>query len=260
MFKDLYKNANDKIPTEDAYLRVMERVAGESKKSKYPYIKVAALAACFILTVAMVSVYESNKHSKQPPMTPVNIVTETIPSPVAEQEAIKPKVTVKPQAAVAPKPESTKIVYNQGLPEGTGVSVARFTLEGEVVTSDMYKKYLGKDVEAAVLLPEGFENQSPEEQILVLEGGESFNDQWTYYFEDEESSIFINTSKKTDNVKNVLANTEYEKSDILGCDVVIFSEEMQKTAFFENESIGYAVTGMNVSDSDFETLLKSLVK
>lgn len=261
MFKDLYKSANDKIPTGDAYLRVMEKVNAKPEKSKYPYMKVAALAACFVLTVAMVSVYENNKHQAELPIEPTNVVTETIPEPVAIQEVVTPEPVKKPQTnPVSKKQESTKIVMNAGMPEEAGIAVARFMQEGSVVTSEMYKEYIGKDVEGAVLLPDGYENLSPEEQILVLEEGENFNDKWTYYFEGEESSVFITTSKNTEDVKSVLENPEYEKSNISGVCAVVFSEEMQKTAFFEAESIGYTVTGMNVSDGDFENILTSLVK
>ena len=68
------------------------------------------------------------------------------------------------------------------------------------------------------------------------------------------------SSKKTDDIKSIIDNPEYEKSDILGCKSAVFEEEMQKLAFFENQSIGYTVTAMNISDGDFETLLKSLIK
>ena len=258
MFKDLYKNANDKIPTQDAYLRVMERVNSESRKTKYPYMKVAALAACFVLTVAMVSVYEKSKPSVETPIEPANVITETVPTPASVE--VKPDATQKPQKVITKAPENKKVLYNHGIPEGAGISVARFTQEGEIVTSKEYAEYIGKDIEEAILLPEGFENQSPQEQILVLEEGENFNDQWTYYFEGEDASVFVTTSKKTDDVKNIIDNPEYQKSDILDCEVAIFEEEMQKLAFFEKQSIGYTVTGMNVSDGDFENILKSLVK
>lgn len=62
MFKDLYKQANDKIDTEAVRSRVTARLerettpihAGSRHIGRY-----AALAACFILTLAAASVYES---------------------------------------------------------------------------------------------------------------------------------------------------------------------------------------------------------
>lgn len=94
MFKDLYKNANDKIPTEDAYLRVMESVNTKSKKTKYSYAKIVALAACFLLTVSMVSVYENFAPKEE---TPVVITPENLPAKVPVVQEVTPTPEVQPK-------------------------------------------------------------------------------------------------------------------------------------------------------------------
>ena len=170
MFKDLYKSANDKIPTEDAYLRVMKKVSKESTKTKYNYTKVAMLAACFILTVSMISVYDKISEKTEEPFE--IITSHTIPSPEIEpaKEITMPappditlepvKKAVKAETKTTLKPENkkeetvldvktqnvenkgnlplfvetvsdTRIVKNQGLPEGSMVGTARFYVQGD---------------------------------------------------------------------------------------------------------------------------------
>ena len=109
MFKDLYKKANDAIPTEDAYLRVMEKVNAKPTKTKYSYGKIAALAACFILTISLVTVYEKAAPKKEEPFGP--ITKENIPAPNTDPQGVEPtpeviapsgQETVTPQPRVIP--------------------------------------------------------------------------------------------------------------------------------------------------------------
>ncbi len=290
LFKDLYKNANDKIPTEDAYLRVMENVNTKSRKTKYSYAKIVALAACFLLTVSMISVYENFAPKEEVPfevITPENLptntpmVAKTTPQPevqsrVAEvvetsepvevaQEPIVVSETTEPvqdpetvEVVVTPAPESS-FVKNQGIPENIGTSVARFTL-GDAVTKDTYYEYLGKNIDESLVLPEGFENETPDEHMLCLEANENFDDRWTFYFTQGDNSIFITTTKNTGNIQNILNNENFEKSDVLGTNAVLFEEEMQKIACIEVDGIAYTLSSYGVTDEDFENLIISLVR
>lgn len=283
MFKDLYKKANDRIPTEDAYLRVMEKVNAKPKTIKYSYGKIAALAACFILTVSLVSIYEKTAPNTQEPPSPIS--TENLPTPNAAPDgngvvqnditppeqgiavvSVTPDPTAEPVATEEPiagqetEPKQQSVyAKNQGIPENIGVGVAKFTL-GEPVTEEAYFEYLGKNVTEAIVLPEGFTNQSSKEHILTLTEGEEFNDRWTFYFASDDGSIFITTTKAPLNVQNILSNEGYLKSSISECDVVIFEEELEKIACFISGDVGYTVSSYGVSDEDFEKLLTSLIK
>ncbi len=283
MFKDLYKNANDKIPTEDAYLRVMESVNTKSRKTKYSYAKIAALAACFLLTVSMISVYEHFAPKEEVPfeiITPENLPATT---PTATQKPVnQPRVisvtdtqahlsepsgepvTVSEITEPAAEPDVIEsnektFVKNQGIPENIGTAVARFTL-GDTVTKDTYYEYLGKNVEGSLVLPEGFLNETPDAHMLCLNENENFDDRWTFYFTKDDSSIFITTTKNTGNVLNLLNNESYEKSDVFGTRAVVFEEEMQKIACIEADGIAYTLSSYGVSDEDFENLIISLVE
>ncbi len=60
MYKDLYKRANDSIPTDDAKKRVMLRLAKAEKRNGIPAVRIgqfAALAACLVFTVAALNIY-----------------------------------------------------------------------------------------------------------------------------------------------------------------------------------------------------------
>lgn len=288
MFKDLYKNANDKIPVDDAYLRVMEKVTQKSTKTKYKYAKIASLAACFVLTVSMISVYESSKNHESFDITPKSETVSTVKeqdvtnSDMPENTPVsEPKSTAAPKVkpasrvssvkilAVAPTvseepdgeaPEKdTMIVKNPGAPQ-TGAALAARLIMQDAVTAEEYSIYLGKNIEETVDLPDEFKSESPKEQILSLEDGDDFNDTWTFYFTDGEGSVFINTTKKTEKIENVLENADYTKSIVSGYEAVVFEEDMQKTAFLAAQGIGYTVEGHNISDDDFEKMLISLTK
>lgn len=272
MFKDLYNGAASKISTQDAYLRVMKKVDAAPKKNKYSFAKIATLAACFILTFSMISLYddfEKERTGDTEIVTPVPVATNEPEISVAEETASPVTVsTVKPQKTPkAVKPEvtpesvsSSKIVKNQGLPEGSMTATARLYVPGEIYTAEKYSEYLGKNIEEAVVLPESYKNESPKEQELCLEEGENFNDEWTYYFTDNESSVFIHTTKNTNRHQSFLNNDAFEKSNISGQAAVVFEEDTQKIAYFTDDSIGYTVTGMDVSDEVFENVIFSLVK
>jgi len=292
LFKDLYKNANDKIPTEDAYLRVMESINTKSRKTKYSYAKVVALAACFLLTVSMISVYENFAPKEEVPfevITPENLITDApavakvtpepenqprvasivetsapvIEADPVETEPVKALETSEPAQEteiteiITPEPENS-FVKNQGIPENIGTAVARFTL-GDTVTKDTYYEYLGKNVEEFLNLPEGFVNETPDEHMLCLEAGENFDDRWTFYFTKDDSSIFITTTKNTENVFNLMSNELYEKSNVSGIDALLFEEEMQKIACIEIDGIAYTLSSYGVTDEDFQNLIVSLL-
>ena len=279
MFSDLYKKANDKIPTEDTYLRVMEKVNAKSKKTKYSYTKIALLAACFLLTVSMISVYDNFMPAEEVPfevITPENlptdapVVAKVTPNPTVKPKAIasetpEPIATIEPVSTSEPAksepldvaiPENS-FVKNQGIPENIGTSVARFTL-GDTVTKDTYYEYLGRNVEETLQLPEGFINETPDEHILCLEENENFDDRWTFYFTQGENSIFITTTKNTDNILNLLSNESYEKSNVSGISAVLFEEDLEKIACIEAHGISYTLSSYGVSDEDFENLIISL--
>ena len=299
MFKDVYKKAVDQIPTEDAYLRVMEKVNSQPQKTKYSYAKVVALAACFLLTVSMISVYENFapkeptpsqlpiptpvavvSDSTEPPARTPNVQTRDIPQkdvpkteptattvPETVPEAIstsEPTVAPVIEGSDAPvptpsEPEKNGLLKNAGIPENLGIAVARFTL-GDTVTKATYYEYLGKNVDENLVLPEGFTNETPDEHILCLTPGEDFNDRWTFYFSGGENSIFITTTKSTENISSILASEEYEKCDISGISATVFEDGLQKVACLLEGDIGYTVSSYGVSDEDFEKLLISLIK
>lgn len=277
MFKELYKKANDKIPTEDAYLRVMEKVNAKPQKNKYNYAKIAALAACFLLTVSMISVYENFAPKEDVPfevLTPEPVSTDapkpakSVPTPantpvvVSEEKSEQAELcgypTVSPEVTEEVIPQNS-FVKNQGIPENIGTGVARFTL-GDTVLKDTYYEYLGKNVEETIALPDGFINETPNEHNLCLEANENFDDRWTFYFTQGENSIFITTTKNTENIFNVLNNENYEKSNVSGLNAVLFEQDLEKIACIEVNGIAYTLSSYGVSDADFENLIISLTK
>jgi len=231
LFKDLYKKANDTIPTEDAYLRVMEKVNAQPQKTKYGYTKYIAVAACFILMVSVVSVFRS--------MSPDNN---------------SPRGTQLSQVAEA------GFVKNPNIPDGFGTAIVRMMPEGETVTAEDYCQYIGKDIVNSVVLPKEFENYSMPDAVLCFEEGEAFNDKWTYNFSSDSGAVYISTTKKTDEVAAIIFNSDYQKSNVLGTDIVVFDDGFQKIACFTISDVAYTVTGMEISDDVFGNVVISLLK
>lgn len=149
MFKDLYKQANDKIDTQDAKARVMQRLSQPAPVRKsYPVAKIATLAACFVLTVAAAGIYENmQKDTDNPleiPSTNTAVVAQTDVPPVAaysEPEA-KAKPSVEKSATkkagvvnetFAPvKPQDTAdVLTDAAIPEAVTEIIAEPTPEAE---------------------------------------------------------------------------------------------------------------------------------
>lgn len=114
MFKDIYKQANDKIDTDAPKSRVMAKLSTSPAPvvhKRHSVAKAAALAACFVLTIAAAGIYENmQKGIEMPPA-----VTETaqdlseIPARayVTEKEAEAPtakKAIEAPTATRAAEP------------------------------------------------------------------------------------------------------------------------------------------------------------
>ena len=62
MYKDLYKRANDSIPTDDAKRRVMSRIERPAITKVGPrkrVTEIALLAACMVFTFAAVGIYNN---------------------------------------------------------------------------------------------------------------------------------------------------------------------------------------------------------
>lgn len=91
MFKDLYKQANDKIDTEAVRSRVTARLERESSPihaGSRHIGRYAALAACFILTLAAASVYESfQKKNKNDILYPADAAVVSKSEAVPEKSA-----------------------------------------------------------------------------------------------------------------------------------------------------------------------------
>lgn len=89
MFKDLYKQANDKIDTEAARSRVMARLEHRVvpvRRAPRRIQRVAALAACFVLTIAAATVYERFQKQNENELAPIELAATVMPQ-IAESQA-----------------------------------------------------------------------------------------------------------------------------------------------------------------------------
>lgn len=316
MYKDLYKKANDSIPTDDVKMRVMKRIEKPARsRNVRRFAEISALAACLAVTVSVVGIYnnfekEQNNNvlkiagsmpaaSVEKTETEVeeklNVqVQESSPVPqkeVAKKSEPKPTVTATPkESAKSALPErlaeetspiveteikgakeeetpSTSLVINKAKDMSEdGVSPAAFMVDRSVgrieeVTRDEYYQYIGKNIEADAVLPEGFELFTEETAMFeVADDGSYKNDIWCFVYQNEEKSVEIVTSKKAEDVKEILADDTYEKSLILNKEAVVIKENDICKAYIMPEDVGYSLTCFGISETEIENLLVSLAK
>lgn len=325
LYKDLYKRANDSIETSDAKMRVMARVQ-KAEKRIVPVKRVsqfAALAACLLITVAALNIYnnfekgqksepefpyipndaaeltveptvqpeavevtpqpmvktaEKPKQPKTAPKTaqPENVVVKT---EVIAQEPPKEMVELKPTEAQEPiscnfedidntavieEPKEAEIFVNEGLSEATAPMPAAFSRnigKIEEVTLSEYYEYIGKDIGAAAKLPDGFALNTQDVALFeVGDDGAYKSDEWCFIFENEEKSVEIITTKKTDSISALIENEAYKKSVVCEKPAVVLKEDDFYKAYMVSEEVGYTVGSTGVSEDDISALLVSLAK
>ncbi len=321
LYKDLYKRANDSIVTDDAKMRVMARLQKAEKRS-VPVRRVsqfAALAACLVLTVAALNIYnnfEKEQSTEFPYIQDAEVVPTALPTaqPVAEAEAtpqpavktaekpvlretkrVEPasevksavplvaeepvKETVEPEpiaepiacefenidnTAVIEEPKEAEIFINEGISEDTAPMPAAFSRNIgriEEVTLSEYYEYIGKDVAAAAKLPDGFTLNTQDVALFeVGDDGAYKSDEWCFIFENEEKSVEIITTKKTDNVSAVIENEAYKKSVVCEKPAVVLKQDDFYKAYLVSEEVGYTVGSTGLSEDDVSELLVSLAK
>lgn len=110
MFEDLYKQANDKIDIDAPKSRVMARLSKSHAsvvRKSHKLAKVAALAACFVLTIAVAGIYENVEKETLPQLA---IKTAGIPTEAGKTADTPVAPTNAPVAkkAAAPAPATPK--------------------------------------------------------------------------------------------------------------------------------------------------------
>lgn len=324
MYKDLYKRANDSIETSDAKMRVMARLQKAEKRS-VPVKRVsqlAALAACLLVTVAALNIYNDfeKEQSKEPAFpyiqdaavvptalptaTPEVVEAEATPQPAVKtaekpkqlktaQKTAEPKNVAKTEVIEPPKetaeieqtaaqepiacefedinntavieaPKEAEIVINEGIPEASAPMPAAFSRnigKIEEVTLSEYYEYIGKDVAAAAKLPDGFALNTQDAALLeVGDDGAYKSDEWCFIFENEEKSVEIITTKKTDSVSELIEDEAYQKSVVCEKPAVVFKEDDFYKAYMVSEEVGYTVGSTGLSEDEISELLVSLAE
>ncbi len=284
MFKDIYKRANDAIPTGAAYTRVMNRLEEPKPRRTWgkSFARAAALAACLVFTFSVVSIYESRVKAPddfviinapdEPEITPEATQStqtdaaikpsEQAKRPATKQQVAEPKRAEQPVVAMEPVSTNEIKVNDLSVLSQSAASAYSREIIGAVKAVEIgeYREYLGKDIEAAVVLPDGFVNVTEQTAYLTVdEQDEYMSDEWSFIFEKGEAYCEIITTKKTEKIQEYLVG-DYEKSVILEKDAVIFAEEDFIRAYAVSSEIGYTVTTVGVELSDAQTLLESILK
>lgn len=252
MFKDIYKRANDKIDTQSAKSRVIAKLNKPVPvKRHYPVAKIAALAACFVLTIAIAGVYERVQKDISPaPMPQVSEkATDALQSaPIseemqkyAEQDAAKPapkavkKENTMPaendfekEADVADKiadenppvaeiaetldEKQAGLVINNGLDEQMAYAVRAMSDKNEKeVPVSEYCEYLGKNIPEVVSAVVDMTDETTDVQMLEV-------DEAGEYVDDSYEFLFTKEDKilKIETTKQAdKIKEKIESSDLL---------------------------------------------
>lgn len=106
MFKEIYKNANDKIASDDACARFIAEIDGRKKKNIKPAVmRAAALAACFTFAFCGVKLYDLRPGTDiEVPVTPMTAV-----SPTPEAYGTNDEIVTEEQIQSVPKTEKNHV-------------------------------------------------------------------------------------------------------------------------------------------------------
>ncbi len=268
MYEDLYKSANDKIPTKNAKERVMAKLDTPQKVNyKASLTRIAAIAACFVFAFSMVSLYNYSKNKKQSPL----VVTEhtIMPRMIQEenqgtQKSKSKDILQKPIEAdgVYEENKINEIIINEGFiiaePISANESLAREIRDVREFSRADYFKYLGKDVERDIKLPEGFSLAEEEIYAEVDDKGELLWDIKSFVYKNGEKQIEIRTTKNLTSVSEIIKSDEYKKAGILGFDAVISTDGEYFSGYMIANDIAFSVFGNKLTDNEIFELFKSL--
>ena len=248
MFKDIYKQANDRIDESSAKSRVIAKL---NKPVPVRRVKsgarIAAIAACFVLTIAVAGVY-GRMHKDTALPTPGEMVRTADFSQDAE---------TKTGLAMT---DASGLVVNQGL-DDTNFALAAYSEPGEnerEVSALEYCEYLGKNIPmiASVL---GMTDDTPKTQVLGIgDSGEYTDDSYEFMLTDGDKSYKIETTKNTDEITEKIENPDRTKCQIGGMDAVVMAEDGVMKAYFVSDGIGYTIIAFGCEADELENLILAL--
>ncbi len=185
---------------------------------------------------------------------------------VAADAAAVPQEQHK-EVALQEKQQLTEIKLNSLNSSGGGASAAalRIAEEQDVqvrkVTKDEYYKYLGRNIEQEVIIPDGFASTTQDMLVMELDGENNFaDDRWSFIFQNNEKAVEIITTKDTESVQMYIDREDYLKSTVCGIDVVVLNDAAYYKAYIVSQDIGYMITGYGIEMSDLEKLLVSVAE
>lgn len=299
MFKDLYKQANEKIDTLDAKARVMKKIACPAPVRKsYPVARVAALAACFVLTVAAAGIYENmQKEIDNPleiPTTNIEVVTKTDASPVAaygETETTKRETKASPttknsvanrevianETTLPVKEQDTdSVLADTATPEVTEENASEAALaiepvaQEEHITSGSGGVAMARMAESDMVMFEGVIGEavevSPEEYCEYLGKNIPEIAQLPDGVEDHTKAQQLLADDNGNYIDDTFTFLFEGSGKIITIKTTKNMEtilenpenEMVLNEQFEADGIGYAITATNCTEDEFEKIVFSL--
>ena len=257
MFKDVYKRANDRIDESGAKSRVIAKLnMPVPVRKSFGGARIAAIAACFVLTIAVAGVYEHTQ--KSTPNFTEAIVTEAPGKGriAAPPEEAKTKDAAKNEAVAAVSDSMYGLETNIGL-DDTNFAVAAYSEPGEneiEVTVSEYCEYLGKNIpDVAANL--GLTDETPQTQVIA---SDYTDDSFEFLFTDGDMSFKIETTKNTGEIYEKIANPELKKSKIGDNDAVVMIEQGVMKVYFTAGDIGYTVLAFGCGENDVIELITNL--
>ena len=288
LFKDLYKQANDKIDTSPARQRVMDNLFTQSHKKQrksYNFQYVAAMAACAALTFAGIGLYNENNSDTPAEIAyiqkeikqidnPNEVMTEDINTVGKNEVNIQSDIDIQ-KSSENNKPISSKKIQKPVINQETDTSEVHsensVPFEESAVLENPQTSSENNDISEPVPTAEvgGIASLSlhSDDGIPVSDGitdkialpdgmeyqntaSRSVNSTMEYIFSDNEKYIKITNSDVLPDVENY---TEYKTAD----GTVIYSKDNIFTAYLKSD-LNYIIYSENLTYSEFEQLINSL--
>lgn len=225
MFKDLYKQANDRIDTKEPFERMMKNLenAPQSADKKIAFIRkaeyAATLAACVCLTFVGVKVYNQNELKQNPVLEIQNNVKEnnTLQNKIYTNDDILPNTSLQ---------ENTQIKKE--------VSPDKSASELKIPTKEKYQQQ--KTDNSAAIETAQQEYAPPADETVqdsIIEN--NFTEQATSKIHTDET---IAESAQDDN-----ANAPIETPPVMAAAAIMFDEDSNKQS--DSSEIFYGSAGGN---------------
>ena len=154
-----------------------------------------------------------------------------------------------------------------------GISTANIEMHGRTITPagqtnefqktlslNEYYEYLGVDVEDKLDVPKDFTNDTDEKVCFFIDENQNIlEDSHTFRYVKDEASVNVATTKFGERLTDVISLAQETKTYPDGTTAGITKIDSEFSAFVIKNSVGYSIATYNLTETENENLLNSII-